>query len=68
MLKDHWPEYLGTDEATRISERSYDLMEYLWKLLKEKRLNREFLVEMGSNGYHVPRHLKVQKIGFRSRT
>ena len=67
MLKDHWPEYLGTDEATRISERSYDLMEYLWKLRKEKRLNREFPVEMGSIGYHVPCHLKVQKIGFRSR-
>jgi Fe-S oxidoreductase len=67
MLKEHWEEYLGTDQAKAVAERSYDLMEFLWKLRKEKRLDREFPVEMGAIGYHVPCHLKVQKIGFRGR-
>jgi glycerol-3-phosphate dehydrogenase subunit C len=67
MLKDHWYEYLGTDEAQTVATHTYDLMEFLWKLRKAKRLKREFPVEMGSVGYHVPCHLKVQKIGFRGR-
>lgn len=67
MLREHWEEYLGTDAAKAVAERSYDLMQYLWKLRKEKRLDREFPVEMGSVAYHAPCHLRVQKIGYRSR-
>ena len=50
-----------------MAAKSFDLMEYLWGLRKEKRLAQDFTVDQGTIAYHVPCHLKVQKIGFRSR-
>lgn len=67
MMKKEWKDYLGTTEAEAVSQRSFDLMEYLWNLRKNKELKEDFKEEIGSVGYHVPCHLKVQKIGFRSR-
>ena len=37
------------------------------QLQKAGELKTDFTTEVGSIGYHVPCHLKVQKIGFRSR-
>ena len=42
-------------------------MEYLFRLRKEQRLREDYTTEVGAVGYHLPCHLKVQKIGFRSR-
>ena len=42
-------------------------MEYLFRLRKEGALKEDYTVDVGEIGYHVPCHLKVQKIGFRSR-
>jgi Fe-S oxidoreductase len=67
MMKREWPDYLGSSEARAVAARAFDLMEYLWKLRKEGRLREDFTHEVGEVGYHVPCHLKVQKIGFRSR-
>lgn len=67
MIKREWKDYLGTPEAEAVSARAWDLMEYLWKLRKEDALDRGFTTPVGKIGYHVPCHLKVQKIGFRSR-
>lgn len=67
MLKREWKDYLGTTAAEAVSARSFDLMEYLFRLRKEKRLATDYTVEVGDIGYHLPCHLKVQKIGFRSR-
>ena len=67
MMKKEWKEYLGTEAAEQVAARSFDLMEYLWNLRKTKELREDFSQEIGSVGYHVPCHLKVQKIGFRSR-
>jgi Fe-S oxidoreductase len=67
MLKHEYKDYLGTPAATAVAERSYDLMEYLHKLRKDGGLNEDFENEVGTIGYHLPCHLKVQKIGFRSR-
>lgn len=67
MMKKEWKDYLGTPEAEAVAARSYDLMEYLFKLRKEGELKQDYSVEVGTIGYHVPCHLKVQKIGFRSR-
>ena len=67
MLKHEYSDYLGTDEATAVAEHSYDLMEYIHKVRKAGDLKDDFAQEVGEIGYHVPCHLKVQKIGFRSR-
>ena len=67
MLKQEYGDYLGTPEAVAVSERSYDLMEYLHKVRKEGELKDDFENEVGEIGYHLPCHLKIQKIGFRSR-
>lgn len=67
MLKKEWSDYLGTPEAAKVAAHSFDLMEYLYKLQREGTLDTNFTTEVGSIGYHVPCHLKVQKIGFRSR-
>jgi glycerol-3-phosphate dehydrogenase subunit C len=67
MMKHEWKDYLGTPESEAVAAKAYDLMEYLFLLRKEGLLAEDFQNEVGSIGYHVPCHLKVQKIGFRSR-
>jgi glycerol-3-phosphate dehydrogenase subunit C len=67
MMKHEWADYLGTPEAEAVASHAYDLMEYLFKLRKKGLLADDYENEVGEIGYHVPCHLKVQKIGFRSR-
>lgn len=67
MMKHEWKDYLGTEEAEAVSKRSFDLMEYLFNLRRQKVLKEDFNTEVGAIGYHLACHLKVQKIGFRSR-
>ncbi len=67
MLKHEWKDYLGTEASEAVAKRSYDLMEYLFNLRKQKLLKEDFQAEVGAIGYHLACHLKVQKIGFRSR-
>lgn len=68
MMKKEWAEYLGTDDAALVGARAFDLMEYLAKLRKEQRLREDYTAEpVGKIAYHLPCHLKVQKIGYRSR-
>lgn len=68
MMKKEWKDYLGDESAEAVAARSFDLMEYLFQMRKAKELKEDFKEEpIGEIGYHVPCHLKVQKIGFRSR-
>ncbi|MCK6505111.1 4Fe-4S dicluster domain-containing protein [Myxococcota bacterium] len=67
MLKHEWKEYLGTEQAQQVAAASFDLMEYLHGMRKEGALVEDYVQEVGEIGYHVPCHLKIQKIGFRSR-
>lgn len=67
MMKKEWKDYVGSDAAEAVSARAFDLMEYLNKVRKEGGLKEDYTTPVGSIGYHVPCHLKVQKIGFRSR-
>ena len=67
MIKHEWKDYLGTAQAETVAARAFDLMEYLFNLRKEGALADDFSVELGEIGYHLACHLKVQKIGFRSR-
>ncbi len=67
MMKKEWKDYVGSESAEVVGAHSFDLMEYLNKVRKEGGLKEDYTEPVGSIGYHVPCHLKVQKIGFRSR-
>lgn len=67
MIKKEWHDYTGSEAAKTVGGKAWDLMEYLFNLRKQGRLREDYSVEVGSVGYHLPCHLKVQKIGFRSR-
>jgi Fe-S oxidoreductase len=67
MLKTEYPKLLGTEAATRVAEATRDLMEHLYTMAREKRLDREFEHKLGRVAYHAPCHLRAQNIGFRSR-
>ncbi len=67
MMKKEWKDYLGTDAAAAVAARSFDLMEYLFNLRKQGKIHEDYPAEVGAVGYHLACHLKVQKIGYRSR-
>jgi glycerol-3-phosphate dehydrogenase subunit C len=62
-IKKEYPDLLGTKEAKRVAENTLDLMEFLDRLRKEKKLNREFKTGFGKVAYHAACHLRAQKIG-----
>jgi glycerol-3-phosphate dehydrogenase subunit C len=69
MLKKEYINYLQGAEregAVEVSQRVYDISEYLVKLNSEGRLNKEFTVAPGKVAYHQPCHLKYQAIGTKS--
>jgi len=63
-IKKEYPDLLGTPEAHRVAENTFDIMEFLDGLRKDKKLNREFRNGLGKVSYHAPCHLRAQKIGF----
>ena len=63
-LKREYPEILGTPDARLVAENTMDLMEYLWKLWREKKLPREFPQPLGSVAYHAACHLRAQRIAY----
>jgi len=67
MLKSEYPRLLRTPEAARVAAATQDLMEHLYQLAREKRLDRSFGRPLGKVAYHAPCHLRAQNIGFRAR-
>jgi glycerol-3-phosphate dehydrogenase subunit C len=67
LLKTEYPKLLGTPEAARVAAATRDLMEYLYQLGKEKKLDRGFARELGRVAYHAPCHLRAQNLGFPTR-
>ncbi len=63
-IRKEYPELLGTADAKRVAEHTFDLMEFLEKLRKEKKLNKDFKKPLGKVAYHAPCHLRAQKVGF----
>ena len=61
-IKRDWPEILGTADARMVSEHTYDIHEYLWKLYQEGNLNTDFRPVHKRVVYHNPCHLKAQNI------
>ena len=67
MLKEEYPKLLGSDGARRVAAATRDLMEYVYELARDKKLDRRFERRLGKVAYHAPCHLRAQNIGYRSR-
>jgi glycerol-3-phosphate dehydrogenase subunit C len=67
MLKKEYPFLLGTPEAQRVADHTSDLCEYLMQLHKEGALRTDFVRPGGNIAYHLPCHLRDQKLGYKSR-
>ena len=59
-LKKDYPRLLGSREAKAVSQRTYDIMEYLVLLKDSEALNNNFNPVTLRVLYHAPCHLKVQ--------
>ncbi len=62
-MKKEWPELLGTPEAKKVAAATLDIMEFLEKLRREKKLVKDFKEPLGKIAYHAACHLRAQKIG-----
>jgi len=63
-IRKEYPRLLGTKEAEKVASRTFDVMEFLEKLRRDKKLDRNFESSLGKIAYHAPCHLRAQKIGF----
>ncbi len=66
-LRKEYPVHGGDEEAREVAGRTLDLCEFLMRLHARGRLSTDFRRSPGKVVYHVPCHLKVQDIGFKSR-
>jgi Fe-S oxidoreductase len=66
VIKRDYPALVPGEKAARVSERTYDICEYLMKLHREGELDRSFGRVEGTVAYHLPCHLKAQNIGYKS--
>ncbi|MBP7341337.1 MAG: anaerobic glycerol-3-phosphate dehydrogenase subunit C [Smithellaceae bacterium] len=55
---------LEIPEAKKIAENSYDLHEYLLRLIAEKEIQPKFQEVHRTLAYHIPCHLRALKIGY----
>jgi glycerol-3-phosphate dehydrogenase subunit C len=62
-MKKEWPELLGTPEAKKVAAATLDVMEFLERLRREKKLVLDFVKPLGKIAYHAACHLRAQKIG-----
>ena len=68
MLKQEYPLlFAGDPEVSKVAAATYDPFEYLMLRHKEGRLRTDFKEELGTVSYHVPCHLRVQNIGYKTR-
>lgn len=61
-MKKEWPVYVGTRAAQKVAAATSDLMEFLDKLRREKKLAKDFSRGLGKVAYHGACHLRAQKI------
>jgi glycerol-3-phosphate dehydrogenase subunit C len=67
MLKQEYPRLVPGPATERVSAHVFDLAEWLMRLHAAGKLDRGFRQGLGRVAYHVPCHLRVQEIGFKSR-
>jgi glycerol-3-phosphate dehydrogenase subunit C len=66
MLKREYPWLDGSEDAKLVATKTFDLFEYLARLLADGALNTDFRHPAGKVAYQVPCHLRAQNIGTRS--
>ena len=62
MLRDEYPRLLGTQAARNIAEHTTDPTAFLVSLHAEGRFNRDFKTSPGTIAYHMPCHLRAQRL------
>jgi Fe-S oxidoreductase len=67
MFKREYPYLNPTPEIKKLSERTFDLCEYLMRLKREGKLSLDFQANPGRVAYQIPCHLRDQNIGFKSK-
>jgi glycerol-3-phosphate dehydrogenase subunit C len=67
MFKREYPYLKPTSEMKHLSERTFDLCEYLMGLKRENKLSLDFPANPGRVAYQIPCHLRDQNIGFKSK-
>jgi Fe-S oxidoreductase len=67
MIKKEYPFLVGTPEAQRLADQTSDLAEYLMQRHGKGALRVDFSRPLGRIGYHLPCHLRDQKLGYKSR-
>lgn len=61
-MKKEWPLYFPSEESRAVSANTFDLMEFLDGLRREKKLVKDFERGLGRVAYHAACHLRAQKI------
>ncbi|HEY6084786.1 MAG TPA: heterodisulfide reductase-related iron-sulfur binding cluster, partial [Nitrospira sp.] len=63
MLKREYPELSNDIQTKQVSDRTFDVCEYLIKMKKDGQLAMDFTKRPGCVAYQVPCHLRDQNIG-----
>ncbi len=63
MIKKEWPDLLGTAEARKVAENTFEAMEFVERLRRDQKLAKDFTKGYGKVAYHAACHLRAQKIG-----
>ena len=66
-LKKEYPGVVGDERGRALADATLDVCEYLMRRQAAGRLGLDFVRRPGRILYHVPCHLKVQDMGFKSR-
>ncbi len=67
MIRVEYPRLLGSDDAKKVAAKTMDPMEFPAKLAAEGKLNKDFKTGAADISYHIPCHLRVQNIGYKTR-
>ena len=62
-LKREYPALLASADAREVAAHTFDLMELLDRLRRQKKLDTEFKKGFGRVAYHAPCHMRAQKVG-----
>ncbi len=67
MFKREYAAMLPAEDIKRLSERTFDICEYLMRLKRDGKLSLDFQRSPGRVTYQIPCHLRDQNIGFKSK-
>jgi len=66
LIRTEYPKLVPGDAAARVAAATRDLMEHLYQLAREQKLDRGFARPLGRVAYHAACHLRAQNVGLRA--